>query len=142
MRSIRNYIYALLLGITALNGAPSLAGAQEAHGSFILKHTVHWQNVDVPAGEYRFALDSSRPFSVLTLTKLDGPRAGFVITVPEMDVMEASGDNRLVITTGATGSYVSALQLPEVGMTLNFHVPRIPEKQMAKAGSTAAASAQ
>lgn len=72
---------------------------------------------------------------MLTLTKLDGPRAGFVITVPDMSLTEGPGVSRLVITTGASGSYVNAMQLPEFGMTLNFRVPRTPEKQIAKAAT-------
>ena len=141
MSSIRKLIYASLLALTSLNFAPSLA-AQDAHGSFTLKRSVHWQSVDVPAGEYRFSLDSARPFSLLTLTKMDGARAGFVISVPDMEWMDGAGASQLVITTTAGGSYVNAMQLPDFGMTLNFRTPRSRENQMAKAGSPGLASAQ
>ena len=59
MKTIRNYVYAALLAASALTFVPSAASAQEmAKGKFTLTHDVRWQNAVVPAGEYRFSLDS------------------------------------------------------------------------------------
>ncbi len=141
MSSIRKFVYASLLAASSLNFAPSLA-AQEAQGTFKLTHAVHWQNADVPAGDYRFSFDSSRPLGVLMLSRLDGTRGGFVIMVPDTSETDGSGPSRLMLSTTAGGSYVSAMQLPEFGITLNFRIPKPSEKQMAKAGTAVLAAAQ
>jgi hypothetical protein len=143
--TIRKFAYAALLAVTSLNFAPSLASAQErAQGRFTLSHDVRWQNATVPAGEYRFSLDSDGPSSMLVLTKLSGARTGFLLMVHNTDEIKASSNlNRLVLESTAAGSYVSAMQLPEFGVTLNFAVPsKVAEKQMAKVGTTTMASVQ
>src|ERR1022692_4564241 len=56
MKSIRKFVYAAVLVFSALNFAPSLASAQDEGGTFRLPHEVSWQNVMVPAGDYRFSL--------------------------------------------------------------------------------------
>jgi len=145
MTTIRKFVYAALLAVTSLTFAPSLASAQEqAQGRFTLSHDVRWQNAIVPAGEYRFSLDSDGPSSMLTLTKLSGARTGFLFMVHDRDEIKASSNlNRLILETTAEGSYVSAMQLPEFGVTLNFAVPsKVAEKLMARVGTTTMASAQ
>jgi hypothetical protein len=144
MTSIRKFVYATLLAATTLNFAPSLASAQEkAHGKFTLTHDVHWQNALVPAGDYRFSLDSDGVAGLLTLSKLSGARTGFLLMVHDADEAKPSDPSQLVLCTTPEGSYVSAMQLPEFGITLNFAVPsQATEKQMARAITTPAASAQ
>jgi hypothetical protein len=145
MSTIRKFAYAALLAVTSLSFTPSPASAQEsARGTFTLTHDVRWQNALVPAGEYRFSLDSDSPSSMLVLTKLSGARTGFLFMVHDMDEIKASSNlNQLVLESTAEGSYVSAMQLPEFGVRLNFAVPsKAVEKQMAKVGTTTLASAQ
>jgi len=142
MSSIRKFTFAAFLALTTLNFAPSLASAQVAQGSFTLSHNVHWQNANVPAGEYRFSYDSGEPLGVLMLTKRDGGSGGYVIMVPGTDPMEGSGPDRLVLNTSASGSYVSDMQLPGFGVTLHFRPPKATEKQMARAAATTMAAAQ
>jgi len=144
MTTIRKFAYAALLAVISLSFAPSPASAQEnARGKFTLTHDVRWQNTLVPAGEYRFSLDSDGPSSMLVLTKLSGARTGFMFMVHDTDEIKASSNlNRLVLESTDEGSYVSAMQLPEFGGKLNFAAPKSPEKQMAKVGTTTMASAR
>ncbi|HZW95416.1 MAG TPA: hypothetical protein VFF64_20870 [Candidatus Eremiobacteraceae bacterium] len=62
MKSIRRFVYAALLVLSALNFAPSLASAQDAAGTFTLTHEVHWQSAIVPAGKYRFSTETRGPW--------------------------------------------------------------------------------
>ncbi len=144
MTSIRNFAYATLLAFTALNFAPSLASAQEpARGKFTLTHEVHWGNAKVPAGDYEFSFDPNGTSRMLTLSKLSGRRAGYMLLVPTMEQTKSSDLSRLVLEATPDGSYVSAMQLPKFGMTLLFNVPsHTTERQIAKAATTAAASGQ
>jgi len=138
MISIRRFGYVVLLAASILNYAPSLASAEEpAHGRFTLTHEVRWENVSVPAGEYEFSYDPASISSVLTINKVSGPRAAFMLMVPMREESKSNDSNLLVLESTPDGSYVSALKLPESGVTLRFPVPHVAEKQMAKAVTTA-----
>jgi hypothetical protein len=144
MTSIRKFAYATLLAFTALNIAPSLASAQEpARGKFTLTHEVHWGNAKLPAGDYEFSFDPDATSRMLSLRKLSGTRAGYLLLVPSTEDTKPTDLSRLVLESTPDGSYVSAMQLPEFGMTLHFNVrSHTAEKQIAKAATTAAASGQ
>jgi hypothetical protein len=143
MTSIRRFAYATLLAFTALNFAPSLASAQEARGKFTLTHEVHFGSTKVPAGEYEFSFDPDVPARMLRLSKLSGVRAGYLLMVPSTEDAKSSDLSRLLLEATPDGSYVSAMQLPDLGMTLRFTVPsHASEKQIAKAATTASASGQ
>jgi hypothetical protein len=140
MTSVRKFIYAGLLAISGLSFSPSPASAQEiARGRFTLAHNVHWQNAMVPAGEYRFSVEADGPSSVLMLSKLDGRRTGFLLVVHDTDE-GAAGPSRLVLQSTPGGSYVSAMQLPDFGVTLHFTVPEA--RQIARAGTATQAVGQ
>lgn len=141
MKTIRNYGYAALLAVTVLNFAPTLASAQElAHGKFTLTHEVHWGNAKLPAGDYVFSFDPDNGSRLLSLSKVSGTPAGYMVLVPSTEDAKPSDGNRLLLEATPTGLYVSAMQLPEFGMTLDFAVPsHTAERQIARAGTTAAA---
>jgi hypothetical protein len=141
MKTIRNYVYAALLAVTALNFAPTLASAQElAHGKFTLTHEVHWGNATLPAGDYQFSFNPDNGSRLLSLSKVSGTRAGYMVLVPGTEDAKPSDGNRLILESTPNGIYVSAMQLPEFGMTLDFTVPsHTTEGQIARAGTTAAA---
>jgi hypothetical protein len=143
MTTIRRFVYAALLAFTALNLAPSLASAQEARGKFTLTHDVHFGSTKVSAGDYAFSFDLDAPTRMLRLSKLDGARAGYLLLVPATGDAKSTDLSRLVLEVTPDGSYVSAMQLPAVGMTLEFIVPpHATEKQIAKTVTTAAATGQ
>jgi hypothetical protein len=143
MTTIRKFVYAALLAVTAMSITPSPAVAEEpARGKFTLAHDVHWGNAMVPAGDYEFSYDPFQSSPVLTLTKLSGARAGFLLLVTNSEESKPSDSNRLLLETIADGSYVSAMQLAECGMVLHFNVPSHPLKQMAKAARSGAPSGQ
>jgi hypothetical protein len=144
MKTIRNYVYAAALAATALNFAPTLASAQEpAHGKFTLTHDVRWGIAKLPAGEYAFSFDPTSGSRMLTLSKISGARSGYMVLVPDTDDSKPSDTSRLVLEATPEGTYVSAMQLPEFGMTLRFAVPsHAAPAEIAKAATLAAASGQ
>ena len=140
MKSIRRFAYAAVLILSALNFAPSLASAQEAAGTFTLTHEVHWQNAVLPAGKYRFIMGAKGPSELLTLSKISGSGAGFMMLVTNTEASKPSDVSRLVVVSRPGGSFVSTMQLPEFGMTLLFEVPK-ETREVAQAAATSAASA-
>ena len=99
MNSIRRVVYAAVLVLSALNFTPSLASAQDAAGTFTLTHEVRWQNAVVPAGKYRFTVAASGPAEMLTLRKVDGSAAGFMLLVTDSEDSQPSDDSRLVVVS-------------------------------------------
>jgi hypothetical protein len=142
MKSIRNYVYATILAASAFNFAPSLASAQEpARGKFTLTHEVQWGNAKLPAGEYQFSFDRTNVSRTLILNKISGAPAGFMVLVPDMDDAKPTDTSRLLLTATPEGTYVSAMQLPEFGITLHFTVPtHAAAKPTARTATIASAS--
>jgi hypothetical protein len=139
MKSIRRFVYAALLTLSALSLTPSPASAQEAAGRFTLAHEVHWQNAIVPAGDYRFTLESKGPYEVLALNKVSGSGAGFMILVTAADSSSVRGLSRLILVDTPDGSFVKVMELPAFGMTLHFVVPS-EAREVAEAGVVSSAS--
>jgi hypothetical protein len=144
MKTIRKYAYAAALAVTALTFAPTLASAQApAHGKFTLTHEVRWGGAKLPAGDYAFSYAPDNGSRTLSITKLSGTRTGYMVLVPNTDDAKPSDTSRLVLVATPSGSYVSAMLLPEFGMTLRFTVPsHTTERQIAKAGTTASVTGQ
>jgi len=143
MRSIRNIAYAALLAAATFTIAPVSASAQAAHGKFTLTHNVYWGSAKIPAGEYAFSYDPNNVTPVLTLSKISGAPGGFLVLVPSSDPTKASDSSLLVLESTPAGTYVSAMQLPDSGITLRFTVPaHAGEKQLAKAATLASGSGQ
>jgi hypothetical protein len=134
MTSIRRFAYAAALTLSALSFAPSLASAQEAHGRFTLAHEVHWQNALVPAGEYEFSFKLSGPSELLFVRRFTGSGPGFMMLVNDTGEAKPSDLNQLVLVSREGKSFVSAMDLPEAGVTLHFVVPS-ETHQVALAGT-------
>lgn len=138
MTSIRKFAFAALLAVTTLNFAPALAMAEEPiHGKFTLTHDVLWGNAKVPAGDYEFSYHMNGVSPLLTLSKISGTHAGYMVLVPSTEEINTPTANLLVLESTPGGSYVSTMSLSEFGIKLRFSVPSHPsERQIAKAAST------
>jgi hypothetical protein len=128
MRSIRRFVYSVVLALSALSFTPSPASAQEMHGSFTLSHEVRWQRYVVPAGDYRFEVQPKGPSAILLLRKVSGDSAGFLILADNAELSKPSAFAKLVVVARPSGSYVSSMELPEFGETLRFVVPTESEE--------------
>ena len=142
MTSIRRFVYASLLAITSLTFMSGFASAQApAQGKFTLTHDVRWANVKLSAGDYEFSFDPDAPSHILNLTKVSGAPTRYLLLVPVADEAKPSRSNHLVLETTPEGSCVTAMQLPEFGMTLHFAVrSRAAERQITKATASASAA--
>lgn len=142
MTTIRKVVYTAVLALSAATLTPSLAAAEApAHGKFTLTHNVRWGNALVAAGDYEFSYDPYAKSPILTLTRMSGSRASYMLLVVSAEDSKATDSNRLLLETAADGSYVSTMELAECGVKLYFNMPSHPLKQMAKA-TTVASSGQ
>jgi hypothetical protein len=143
MTTIRKVFYIAMLALSAASFTPSLAAAEApAHGKFTLTHNVRWGNALVAAGDYEFSYDPYAKSPILTLTRMSGSRASYMLLVLSTEDSKTADSNRLLLETAAEGSYVSTMELAECGVKLYFTVPSHPLKQMAKAATTVASSGQ
>lgn len=140
MKSIRNFAYAAVLTLSALNFAPSLASAQDAAGTFTLNHEVHWQNAVVPAGTYHFKVEGGGSSETLMLRKMSGNGAGFMLLVADEDASQPSEVSQLVLVSRPDGSFVSAMQLPAFGLILHFTVPAATREVAQSVAATTASA--
>ena len=140
MKSIRKFAYAAVLICGALNFTPSLASAQDEGGTFKLPHEVHWQNVLVPGGSYKFSLQPMGPSEMLTLTKITGKPASFMLFSTDVEAATGSETARLVIESESGKSYVSAMDLPQFEVTLHFAAPANSGKEVAELHTALAAT--
>jgi hypothetical protein len=136
MKSFRTLATLAIATLGSLSLMPRAAFAQSGQGSFTLPHEVRWQNVVVPAGNYRFSLEPRGPSALLTL-RGDGGHESFLILVSGVTSSKFSNDNRLVMISRAGKSFVRVLDLPEFETTLHFTVPSEgAEKELALASDT------
>ena len=140
MKSIRKFAYAAVLICGALNFTPSLASAQDEGGTFKLPHEVHWQNVVVPAGSYKFSLQPMGPSEMLISTRTTGKPATFMLFSTDVEAATGSETARLVIESESGKSYVSAMDLPQFEVTLHFAAPANSGKEVAELHTALAAT--
>ncbi len=144
MKSIRKVVYASVLALSSFTFMSVLASAQDVRGGFTLPHNVRWQNVEVPAGEYKFSVELRGPSEMLTLSKVSGEGSGFMILVNDVDSVApasvaASENGKLTLVSQSGERYVSSMELPAIGVTLHFAVPA-ETRELAMAGGAAASS--
>ena len=141
MKWTRKFVCTLVLTLGVLSLAASRGSAQEAKGTFTLTRDVHWQGALVPAGEYHFSIEGMGLSEMLTLRKLSGSRAGFMMLIHDSQVVPTTGVAQLVLESLEGGTFVSRMDLPPFGMTLRFTVPREgANSQIGQANSFSAAA--
>ncbi|MGB8011484.1 MAG: hypothetical protein WCF68_07710 [Terriglobales bacterium] len=123
MKTIRNFAYAAVLGLSLFTIQPGLAAAEDPHGSFTLSHEVHFRNTVLSPGEYSFSIKTERGFRVLTLQGINGTRTDAILLVKDVDTPRADETSSLILVSHDGQSFVSALELPAYGMTLRFAIP-------------------
>jgi hypothetical protein len=124
MRSIRKFAYAAVLGLSMFTLQPTLASAEEAHGSFTLTHEVHWQKCVLSPGEYMFSVKTDGPSELLTLRGINGTGTSAMMLVNDVESSKPEEVSSMLTLVSRNGqSFVSTMTLPEYDMTLHFSVP-------------------
>jgi len=130
MRSIRKFAYAAVLGMSMFTLQPTLAAAEEAHGSFTLTHEVHWQKCVLSPGEYVFSIKTEGPSELLVLRGINGTGTNAIMLVNDVESSKPGEVGSMLTLVSRNGqSFVSTMALPEYDMTLHFNVPRESESR-------------
>ena len=130
MRSICKFAYAAVLGLSMFTLHPTLAAAEDAHGSFTLTHEVHWQKCVLGPGEYTFSIKSEGPSEFLMLRGVNGTGTNAMMLVNDVESPKPDEVRSMLTLVSRNGqSFVSTMALPEYDMTLHFNVPRESESR-------------
>ena len=128
MKSIRSSMLfkVVILAIGALAASASPAQAQSATGKFTLTHEARWGNVLLTPGVYSFALQSPSLPAAIMVGKTGKARIAIVLPAA-VSTEKLSTDSTMVLTRTAAGeSFVSALYLGDLGLSLYYSAPRSP----------------
>ena len=130
MRSIRKFAYAAVLGLSMFTLQPTLAAAEDAHGSFTLTREVHWQKCVLGPGDYTFSLSSEGPSEFLMLRGINGTGTNAMVLVNDVESPQPDEVSSMLTLVSRNGqSFVSTMALPEYDMTLHFTVPHEHESR-------------
>jgi len=129
----------LILAIGVLGTSASSAYAQSANGRFTLPHETHWGAVILPPGDYTFALQSPSLPAPIMVSQTGSSKIAVVLP-QTVSSEKLTDDSRLVLKHNQSGeSFVSALYLGDLGVSLHYAPPRSqrPASETAKLGPIA-----
>ena len=107
----------MALGLLVAGSQAKADGMPAFQGSFTLPSAIRWSWATLPAGDYSFTLDKNYGDSVVTLFR--GTRCVARILTPGFIAVN-SGHSAIVVQ----GGMVREVRLPQVGVTLQYPVPK------------------
>ncbi len=134
MTLIRSFKLVAPLGLALLAGCftANLASARGAYnGRFTLSVEARWGQMVLPPGDYSFTLDHATNMGIVTIWR--GTKA------VDMILNQGSYDNQTfdrseLILVRSGGNYtIRALRLAELGLTLQFSVPKTESQLIVQA---------
>lgn len=133
MKSIRCFMLfrVLILAIGVLGASAAPAYAQSAGGKFTLAHETRWGRTVLAPGDYTFSLQSpSFPAQVI----VRGAAGTMAFVMPWLVSSEQLTDSsRLELSRSPSGeSFVSALYLGDLGLSLHYSAPKAQASETAK----------
>ena len=128
MKSIRSSMLfkVVILAIGALAASAIPAQAQSATGKFTLTHDARWGNVLLTPGVYSFALQSPSLPAAIMVGKTGKTRIAIVLPAAVSTEKLSPGSTMVLTRTAAGESFVSALYLGDLGLSLHYSAPRSP----------------
>lgn len=124
-------IQVLLLSLISSLAFPVHAGATPVvAGRFTISSAVKWGSVNLPAGEYTFAVEDSVSPPTVTIFAMDGTAKGMVLPAFVSDIKGAdSGTMTLGVRDGQT--VVTTLYVERLGIVLHYGATR-PNVELAQ----------
>ena len=128
MKSIRNSMFfkMLILAIGVAGASAIPAHAQSATGKFTLTHEARWGNVLLTPGVYSFALQSPSLPAAIMVGKTGAAQVAIVLPAAVSAEKLSTGSTLVLTRTPAGESFVSALYLGDLGLSLHYSAPRSP----------------
>ncbi|MGH9548869.1 MAG: hypothetical protein ACRD3W_05805 [Terriglobales bacterium] len=139
MKSIRSSMlfkmFVLAIGLAGTSVIP--AQAQSASGKFTLTHETHWGNVLLTPGVYSFALQSPTLPAAIMVGRTGAAQIAIVLSASVSAERPGVGSTLVLKRNSAGESFVSALYLGDLGLSLHYSAPRSQVTASAKLGPIA-----
>ena len=92
-------------------------------GNFKLTAEARWGRIVLTPGDYEFTFDPDAPGRMVTVRSLD---AGWSAIIMSSSISDSAGKlgSALEVVRSENARYVRALDLHDLGMVLNFEVPK------------------
>ena len=131
---------AVLFAVCAVGMFSRVSKAETVHGTFKLPVEAHWGKMVLAPGEYEFTVDMESAARVITIRSKNSGWSGMVLSESLSDISSAAGES-LMLAKSEQGMYVQKLSLNEVGIAMNFAVPKTRVSKLAKSTLPATGSA-
>jgi hypothetical protein len=119
-----------LFAVCAVCLLSGLANAETVRGTFKLPTKACWGQMVLEPGEYEFAVDTDSLDRVITVRSKDTGRGGMVISEGFSDARSAGSS--LNLAKSEDGLYVRSIYLGDLGLALNFAVPKAALAKLVK----------
>jgi hypothetical protein len=128
MTSLRNRTLTIAaFGLATICATAIPAAAQNViRGSFTLPGEVRWQGTTLPAGDYTFSMQSVATPCMITL---EGPKGGSFVFALASDEDKISNRSALIIEHRGGMRFVRELYLAQIGLHLQYSVPKVPKNE-------------
>jgi hypothetical protein len=114
---------AVLFVLCAVSLLSAIGNAATAHGKFKLPTETRWGKLLLAPGEYEFTISDDAAGRIVTVSSRDSGWSGMIMSASVSDPDSAKG-SKLMLSQSGEGAYVRSLVLNDLGMTLNFGVPK------------------
>lgn len=128
MKNLRNFVvlFSIVLGAVAANAQTTV------HGTFRLANEARWGKAVLPAGQYKFTMDSVQ--SPIVIRSVNGKAAAIVRARSSND--PTPGGSYLFITGSGPDRLVRSMNLPQFGISLVFNPLTAGERETLYAHSS------
>jgi hypothetical protein len=125
-------LMAATVAVVAFSFSAGIAHAQAFYqGTFTLPFTAQWGGMVLTPGQYTFVLDSASSRGIITV-RHENRGVGMVFAMGR-NIRRNLAQSELIAVSTGDAYRVRALRLAEVGMTLDFAVPKSKGRLMAEA---------
>ena len=121
--AVRKAIYVLTLGLSLFPGhAMADSESQVMQGKFQLTSEARWETAVLPPGSYSFVVEDQGAFAILRVR--DERRVVAAFICHEHPGASVSEKDFLTLERDGTEAVIRSLDLPELGVVLNFSNPK------------------
>jgi hypothetical protein len=116
-------VRALVFALCAVALGSGVGNAEPVSGKFKLPEETRWGMIVLAPGEYVFSFDSDASSRIVRVQSTDSRWSGMVMATALSDAMTKHGSG-LELAKSEAGPYVRRLYMGDLGLALDFSVPK------------------
>ena len=126
------FVRAFVFALCAVAMVSAVANAATVNGKFKLPTETRWGMMVLAPGEYEFIFDSDASSRIVRVQSTDSGWSAMVMATALSDAMAKHGSG-LELAKSKSGPYVRRLYMADLGLALEFSVPKPgPEARLTK----------